>query len=75
MGRIYETIHVEAQGCFLLLLFYTGRVTSGRPAPMEGNTLAWATPGELDGYDLLEADRPLVGMLRRDFGNGHEERA
>ncbi|MCC5877354.1 MAG: (deoxy)nucleoside triphosphate pyrophosphohydrolase [Candidatus Sumerlaeia bacterium] len=67
VGSAYETVFHEAKGAWLLLLFYTARVVSGEPHPMEGNTLAWVRPDELGSYDLLEADRPLAGLLQRKF--------
>lgn len=67
VGAIYETIFVESASSYFLLLFYTVRVTDGEPRSMEGNTLAWVTPEEFATYDLLEADRPLAGLIQRRF--------
>lgn len=67
VGAVYETIHAESEKAWLLLLFYTARITSGEPRPMEGNTLAWVGVEELAALDLLEADLPLAGMIRRRF--------
>jgi 8-oxo-dGTP diphosphatase len=38
----------------------------GKPAPREGQALAWVPPGELAEYPMPPADRPLIPMLR-DF--------
>lgn len=67
VGAAYETVFHETGQAWLLLLFYTTRVTTGEPQAMEGNTLAWVRPDELPSYDLLEADRPLVNLLQRKF--------
>lgn len=68
VGRIYEVIHANgAGGSGLLLLFYRVRIISGEPRSMEGNALAWATPEEMAGYDLLDADRALPRSFVRDF--------
>lgn len=67
VGSVYETIHADTERAWLLLLFYTARIVFGEPRPMEGNGLAWVAPEELAGLDLLEADLPLVGLIRRRF--------
>ena len=48
----------------LLLLLYVCRNYRGLPAPLEGQTLAWAEPGTLFDYDLVPADRPLAAAVR-----------
>lgn len=48
----------------LILLLYACRKYRGIPAPLEGQTLAWAEPGALMGFDLVPADRPLAAAVR-----------
>ncbi len=49
----------------LLMPLFACRVWQGTPRALEGQKLAWVLPGELDSYDLLPADRPLVPLLRQ----------
>lgn len=53
----YETFH-------LLMPLFACRVWRGTPQAREGQRLAWATLAELEDYDLLPADRPLLPLLR-----------
>ena len=48
----------------LLLLLYACRKYRGIPAPLEGQTLAWAEPTGLFDYNLVPADRPLAAAVR-----------
>ena len=48
----------------LLMPVFACRVWRGTPAAREGQQLAWVTLRELDGYELLPADRPLAARLR-----------
>jgi len=48
----------------LLLLLFVCQKYQGIPAPLEGQTLEWAKPGELLSYDLVPADRPLAAAVR-----------
>lgn len=48
----------------LLLLLYACRKYRGVPAPLEGQTLAWAEAESLFDYDLVPADRPLAAAVR-----------
>ena len=38
----------------------------GTPTPREGQQLAWVAPNKLAEYNMPEADRPLIPLLR-DF--------
>ena len=58
-SHAYETFH-------LLMPLYLCRRWTGRPEPLEGQTLAWVRPEKLGEYQMPEADRPLVPLLR-DF--------
>lgn len=53
----YGTFH-------LLMPLFACRVWRGTPRAREGQRLAWVTMAELEDYDLLPADRPLVPLLR-----------
>lgn len=52
----------------LVLRAYLVNVVAGTPSPVEHSALQWVTATELDGVDLVEADRAwlpdLVAMLR-----------
>jgi 8-oxo-dGTP diphosphatase len=50
----------------LLMPLYLCRRWSGRLQAREGQTLAWVPPERLADYNMPEADRPLVPLLR-DF--------
>jgi 8-oxo-dGTP diphosphatase len=50
----------------LLMPLFVCRVWKGKPAPHEGQELAWVEPARLADYPMPPADRPLVAMLR-DF--------
>lgn len=53
----YEEFH-------LLMPLFACRKWEGVPRPREGQTLAWARPGEFRDYPMPPADRPLVAILR-----------
>jgi 8-oxo-dGTP diphosphatase len=55
----YRTFH-------LVMPLYLCRVWQGRVAPLEGQTLKWVRPRDMDAYPMPPADLPLVAMLR-DF--------
>ncbi len=68
VGRIYHVLPgPSGPGGRILLLFYRARLTGGAPRSMEGNDLAWAAPGQMGDYDLLDADRALPALFQRDF--------
>ena len=50
----------------LLMPLFLCRRWKGTPKPREGQTLAWVAPGKLAEYNMPEADRPLIPLLR-DF--------
>jgi 8-oxo-dGTP diphosphatase len=58
-SHAYERFH-------LLMPLYLCRRWQGRPEAREGQTLAWVRPERLADYQMPEADRPLVPLLR-DF--------
>ncbi len=42
----------------------------GEPRGLEGQLLRWVDPGDLPGYDLLEAALPMIAPLRRSVARG-----
>jgi 8-oxo-dGTP diphosphatase len=50
----------------LLMPLFLCRRWTGKPAPKEGQALAWVAPDRLVEYPMPPADRPLIPMLR-DF--------
>ena len=55
----YDSFH-------LLMPVFLCRRWKGKPAPKEGQALAWVAPDRLVEYPMPPADRPLIPMLR-DF--------
>lgn len=47
----------------LLLLVFVCREWRGEPRPLQATELRWLKPAELDGLDILPADRPLIRLL------------
>jgi 8-oxo-dGTP diphosphatase len=44
---------------------------SGTPRSLDGQALKWVSVADLDGEDLLEADRPIVEVLKKEvWGRG-----
>jgi len=58
-SHAYEKFH-------LLMPLFLCRRWKGTPTPREGQQLAWVAPNKLAEYNMPEADRPLVPLLR-DF--------
>ena len=50
----------------VLLLFYMARLLSGEPRPLEGQTLAWVKPAELDCYAFAPADETIARRLMEE---------
>ncbi|HWP94806.1 MAG TPA: Nudix family hydrolase [Gammaproteobacteria bacterium] len=65
-GGIEPLITVRHEYPDRCVLLEVRRVTDwrGEPHPREGQAFAWVLPGELRGWDLLEADVPIVTALR-----------
>jgi len=55
----YDSFH-------LLMPLYLCRKWKGFVQPLEGQALSWVRPSKLSEYDMPEADKPLVPLLR-DF--------
>ena len=65
--------HTYAGGRTLLLLPFRCRVVAGQPQALEHAAIAWVRPEELAGYDLAEADQPVVReYLALRAGEGSE---
>lgn len=52
----------------MVLRVWWARITSGQPLAREHQALRWLTAAELDDVDWLEADAPLVELLRAGLG-------
>lgn len=48
----------------LMMPLFVCRKWRGTPKPLEGQSLAWARPGELRSYKMPPADIPLAAQLR-----------
>lgn len=53
----YEAFH-------LLMPLFACRMWRGTPQPQEGQKLAWVMLNQIDDYELLPADKPLIPQLR-----------
>ncbi len=69
--RMLELSHDYAERRVQLCMW---RVTSyqGQPRMLDGQSLKWVRPADLEREDLLEADRPIVEMLREGEEKGGE---
>jgi 8-oxo-dGTP diphosphatase len=47
-----------------LLRVAVARLVAGEPRPVEHDRVRWLAPGELDGVDWLDPDRPFLPGLR-----------
>ena len=47
-----------------LLRVALARLVAGEPQPVEHDRVRWLAPGELDGVDWLDPDRPFLPGLR-----------
>jgi 8-oxo-dGTP diphosphatase len=67
VGPIWDVLHHRYPDGAVLMLTYACRLVAGqRPRCVQVADLAWVASGDLDGYDLLPADRPLLERLRRE---------
>ena len=60
VGRIRDAILYRYPDRDVLVLFYGCRIVAGEPCAVDCNAIAWATPGEMRGYDFAGADRAFV---------------
>lgn len=62
--RPLETVrHTYPEGPEVEVHFLEVRRHTGRPSNRCFRRILWVRPGELRGYDFLEADRPLVARI------------
>lgn len=67
VGRVWDVLYHRYPDYDVLMLVYACRLEPGaEPRCLEVGALVWAGTGELEGYDILPADRPLVARLRRE---------
>lgn len=58
---------LPAAGGRLVLRVWTARLTSGEPQALEHAALRWLSRDELSLVDWLDADLPLVALLREEL--------
>jgi 8-oxo-dGTP diphosphatase len=64
VGRIWDVVFHAYPGFDVIMLVYACRLPAGAgPRAVEVAAVAWVTPAELAGYDVLPADAPLVERL------------
>jgi 8-oxo-dGTP diphosphatase len=63
VGRIWDVLFHAYLGFDLVMLVYACTIVDGEPRSIEVHDLAWVPAGELAGWDILPADRPLVERL------------
>jgi 8-oxo-dGTP diphosphatase len=63
VGRIWDVLFHAYPTFDLVMLVYACRIVEGEPRAVEVADVAWVAPGELPRWDILPADRPLVGRL------------
>ncbi len=67
VGRIWDVLHHGDSSGDVIVLVYSCRLAPNEvPRPEAVADIAWVTPRELAGYDILEANAPLVDRLRRE---------
>jgi 8-oxo-dGTP diphosphatase len=63
VGRVWDVLFHAYPDLDLVMIVYACRIVDGEPRPVEVKDLAWVPAGELDRWDILPADRPLVARL------------
>jgi len=66
IGRVWDVLFHPYPAFDLVMLVYACRVVAGEPRAVEVADVAWVAPGELQAWDILPADRPLVDRLVRE---------
>lgn len=61
--EVYRTSHRYANGFAVELLFYRVSDFRGVPQNRAFESIRWAAPADLQGFDFLEADREMVALL------------
>jgi 8-oxo-dGTP diphosphatase len=65
VGKVWYVLFHRYPEYDVVLLVYACRLAE-QPRCIEVGDLAWARPEELERFDILPADRPLVARLRRE---------
>lgn len=60
----YRYVHVE-------ILVYRVHIVRGTLTVNAHERVAWVYPDECDAYDFLEADKPILAMIKERFGKEH----
>lgn len=67
VGRIWDVLFHAYPAFDLVMLVYACRLVPGEePRAIEVAAVAWVAAGDLDSWDILPADRPLVARLVAD---------
>lgn len=60
VGRVRDAVYHRYPDRDVLVLFYGCAISSGEPAAVQCNAIAWVTPGDMPGYDFAGADLAFV---------------
>jgi 8-oxo-dGTP diphosphatase len=63
VGRIWDVLFHAYPAFDLVMLVYVCRIVEGVPRAVEVADLAWVAAADLQRWDILPADRPLVERL------------
>lgn len=66
----FQYEHRYPDGPTVSLRFYGVREFDGEPRNLIFERIEWALPGELDRYDFLDGDRPIIARLQASSGGG-----
>ncbi len=61
--EVWRTVHQYPGHAAIELIFFSIREYQGEPENRAFQQMCWVTPPEIEGYDFLEADRPLIEQL------------
>lgn len=63
---IYKVVKFEYEEKDILLLCYLCKILKGEGKSLECNDFKWVTRDELEGFDFVPADLPIVEKLRSE---------
>jgi len=67
VGTVWDVLHHQYPSYEVLMLVFPCRLRAGEePRALQVADLAWVRPSELDRFDILPADRPLIERLVRE---------
>ena len=67
VGTIWDVLHHQYPSYEVQMLVFPCRLLAGeQPRALQVADLAWVRPTELDRFDILPADRPLIERLVRE---------